>query len=57
MDDLRIPAEKIQVTCHAIVKAHSERDHQIGVEQGPVGFHRAVHAHHAEAQGMVYRDR
>jgi len=57
MDNPGIAAEKIQVACHAIVKAHPEGDDQIGVEQGTIGLHSAVHAHHAEAQGMIHRNR
>ncbi len=57
MDDLGVAAEKRQVSRHTIVKAHPEGDNQIGVQQGAIGLHGAVHAHHAEAQGMIHRDR
>ena len=41
--------------CHSIVKSHADSQQQIGLINGIVGIHTAVHAEHIQAEWIVGR--
>ena len=47
----------LEVAGDPVVEAHAQGDEQIGVLDGLVDLGHAVHAHHAEAERMIFRDR
>ena len=53
VDDLAVLAELFDFARHAVVEPHAEGDQQIGLFDGVVGVHRAVHAEHVERQRVV----
>jgi hypothetical protein len=57
VDHLGITGEIVQVAGDPVIEAHAQGNDQIGIHQGPVGFHGPVHAHHAQAHRVVHRQR
>ena len=51
--DLAVLAEFVHLARHAIVEPHAEGDQQIGLIDGVIRIHRAVHAEHVERERVV----
>ena len=56
VDLLRLGGERLRIAGDAIVEAHAERDHEVGLLNGVVHPRLAVHAHHAERERMRRRE-
>ena len=52
MDDLRPAGERREVAGHPVVEPEADADDQVGLLDGAVDVHLAVHARHAEVQRM-----
>ena len=48
VDLLRVWRERIEATCHAVIKACAKADHNVTIMHGMVCFIGTVHANHAE---------
>ena len=57
MNNLRVAGEARRVAGHAVVEAHAHRDQQVGMLDGAIDVHLAVHARHAEMQRMILGER
>ncbi len=57
VDNLRVTGKARGVAGHAVVEAHAHRDEQVGMLDGAIDVHFAVHARHAEMQRMILGER
>jgi hypothetical protein len=57
VDHLGITGEIVQIAGDPVIEAHAQGNNQIGIHQGPVGFHGPVHTHHAQAHRVVHWQR
>ena len=55
MNDLSVLDEFVDVAGHAVVKSHTDRQHQIGFIDGDVGVLAAVHPQAMQCQRMAWR--
>ena len=53
VDDLRPAGELRHLAGHAIVEPHAEGQQQVGIVDGVVGIHAAVHAQHVQRERIV----
>ncbi len=55
VDDIGVLGVLLKLAGHPVVEAHAEGNQQIGLHDGAVGLDGAVHAHHAQTQGVIRR--